>query len=305
MSAPRLSIRQMTDADIGAAALVRVAALEALARSEGRDEYGSRMPRAPLLERHILATDPGGSWLAEIDGLTVGYAQAFVRGDIWYLAQLFVLPHAQSLGAGREVLDRAYVYGTERGARVFAVTSSTSPVAHALYMRHGMYARGLGYRMRGPVAPLMSLDDSAAHIAFGPIANHADAVAALDRDVWGAERGREHARFAQGGFANEQASFVLADGGGVAGYGYVMDDGWIGPIAATAPEMQLQLLRAAAAWLTERGTEHAQCYCLSLNSIMLNAVLGAGWRVNEWSFLLASESFGQFDRYLPSGGLIL
>ena len=67
----------------------------------------------------------------------------------------------------------------------------------------------------------------------------------------------------------------------------------------------MDLLRAAAAWLTERGVEQAHCYCLSLNATLLTALLAAGWRVSEWSFLLSSAPFGQFDRYLPSGGMLL
>jgi hypothetical protein len=33
--------------------------------------------------------------------------------------------------------------------------------------------------------------------------------------------------------------------------------------------------------------------------------MSAGWRIKGWSFFLTSEPFGRFDRYLPSGGMIL
>ena len=306
MGAPSLSFRWMRDVDLAATMLVRKAANEEQMRSEGQVVAPGGPPRRPLLQSHLLRTDPDGSWVAEINDIVVGYAQAYVRGDIWYLSQFFVLPEAQSLGAGRGVLDRAVAYGRERSVRVYSVTSSTSPVAHALYARQGMYAIALGYRLSGPVEPLLTLDAPAAEYERRDgYAGQEDAFASLDRAVWGAERRDEHALFAVGGFADEEASYALACAGELVGYGYVMDDGWIGPIAAYEPGTQLPLLRLAAAWLSERGIEQGRGYCHSLNPTLLSAFLRAGWRINGWSFLLASAPFGRFDRYLPSGGLIL
>ncbi len=300
-----VNYRPMTEADLGATALVRKAANEWLARSEGRD-VDPHLPDRPLPQRHLLRTDPAGSWVAELDDVVVGCAQGSVRGDIWYLSQFFVLPEAQSLGVGQELLVRAQAYGRERGARVLSVTASTSQAAHGLYMRQGMYAVGVGYRLSGPIGPLRSLPEPADHdkrvVGCGALQ---DAMAALDRDVWGAERRQEHALFLAGGFAEQETSFALTSDGTLLGYGYAMDDGHIGPLAARAPETQLPLLRMAADWLMGRGVERGYCYCLSLNPTLMRAFLDAGWRIGGWSFFLASAPFGQFDRYLPSGGLLL
>ena len=116
-----ISYRRMVEADLASTALVRRAAISWLEHSEGREPDLPPIPPRPVIHAHILRTDPGGSWVGEINGLVLGYAQAFVRGDVWYLSQLFVQPEAHAHGLGRGVLDRALAYGDERGARVRAV----------------------------------------------------------------------------------------------------------------------------------------------------------------------------------------
>ncbi len=42
-----------------------------------------------------------------------------------------------------------------------------------------------------------------------------------------------------------------------------------------------------------------------LGEATTRAFLDAGWKIDRWTFLLASRAFGRFDRYLPSGGMLL
>ena len=69
---PAISYRLFTEADLSATTYVRKAALEALVRENGR-EPEPWMPRAPIMHRHLLETDPEGAWAAEIEGVLVGY----------------------------------------------------------------------------------------------------------------------------------------------------------------------------------------------------------------------------------------
>ncbi len=300
-----VTYRLMTEADLSAALYIRKAALDALERSEGR-EPRARLPGAQLAQLHLLRTDAEGSWIAEIDGVTVGYAQAFVRGDIWFLAQLFVDPDAQAHGVGQGLLERAQDYGHTRGARVVSVVSSTSRAAQALYMRRGMFGIGIGYRVTGPVEPLQRLPEPAGNQKrIADCSGWQDRIAELDREVWGAERRQEHAWLLAGGFAEAETSFALNRDGALLGYGHASSDGWIGMIAAYEPDSQLPLLRMAADWLAEREVETAHAYCISTNQTVLRALLESGWKIDGWTFLLASQPFGKLDRYVPSGGMLL
>jgi GNAT superfamily N-acetyltransferase len=316
----KVSFRLMTTADVSATTLVRRAAIAWLERTEGREPV--MRAQRPIVQNHFLRTDPGGCWVAELDGLVMGYAQAFVRGDIWSLAQLFVQPEAHGHGLGAGALARAALYAEARGARVRCVTASSSPVAHGLYVRQGMLATGLGYRLTGPVDVLRAQPDAregvrcatvdVASLSAREIARLIDDRAALDRDVWGAERRQDHALFldADNGFEEQAATFTLSDtatsdGGGLLGYGYAQDDGWFGMLAAREPGLQLPLLRMAGEWLAERGVERANCYVLSHNATVMRALVGSGWRIDGWSYFLTSAPFGQLDRYVPSGGMLL
>jgi GNAT superfamily N-acetyltransferase len=85
---------------------------------------------------HVLATDPGGSWVAESDdGTVVGLTQAFVRDDLWVLSLLGVAPQRQAKGTGKALLDAALAYGVKAGRGM--ILSSQDPRAMRRYSQAG------------------------------------------------------------------------------------------------------------------------------------------------------------------------
>ena len=296
--------RPMTPADIDATTYIRKAALEGLARSQGH-EPGPWTPRRYPHFEHLLRTDPDGAWVAESDGTVVGYAMGFTRGPVWFLAQLFVQPEVHAQTAGQELLRRAMDAGRARAARVFAVVSSTSPVAQALYMRSGMFGIAICYRMRGPVTALTALAP-ARDAVVQATEGWPERLGDLDRHAYGGERTADHQLYlAKAWGEQENLPFGLERGGRLVAYGYAMDDGHIGPFAAYEAADQLALLRVAGDWLASRGVEQANGFIPSCNPTVAGALLAGGWRIESWTFLKASERFGQLDCYLPGGGLLL
>jgi ribosomal protein S18 acetylase RimI-like enzyme len=293
--------RQMTDADIAVTAYVRKNALEALAASENRT-----MDWRPGLAghfAHLIRHDPQGSWVAEIDGLVVGYAQSFVRGDIWFLSQLFVQPEVHGSGIGHELLRRTQQYGRDRGATIFSVVSSRSPSAQPLYMRAGMFAIAAGYRMTGPVAPLLKLPHpNGARKRMVDCEGWQDRLSEMDIEVFGADRRVDHEYYLA--TLEDGEALALVRDGRFAGYAYVGREG-IGPLAAHEPADQLQLLRICADWLTEHSVESIGMFGITTNPTVMSALLDAGWRAEHVTFFKSSAPFGKFDRYQPYGGLLL
>jgi hypothetical protein len=162
--------------------------------------------------------------------------------------------------------------------------------------------------MQGELEPLRSLpepDATKKHIV--DCSGWQDGIAALDRATLGAERRQDHAWYISGeGSAGEEESFGLVRDGGLVGYAHaVSDGGFIAPLAAYEPADQLPLLKMGAEWLLDREVGSGTIWTISHNGTILGALLSAGWRVNGWSFLLASEPFGKFDRYHPAGGMLL
>jgi len=303
---PPATYRPFTEADIAAAAYVRKAALEQLAE-ERNVTMESWQPFEQTLLQHLLRTDPDCAWTAEVNGLFVGYAMGFVRGDIWFLSQLFVQPEVHTSGAGHGLLERSVEAGRARGARIISVVSSPSAAAHALYMRAGMFATGVLYRISGPVAALLALPEpDASRKAVVDCSGWQDRIADLDRVVWGAERPVDHAAYLRGAFAPEGGqSFALTRGADFLGYGYAAANGVVGPVAAYDAEDVLLLLRTAGEWLHGRDLEEAVLQIPSMNATALAPLLRSGWRLGRWTYLLTSAPFGQFDRYVAANGTML
>jgi ribosomal protein S18 acetylase RimI-like enzyme len=138
---------------------------------------------------HLLATDPGGSWVAEgEDGTVVGLAQALVRDDLWVLSLLGVATARQDRGTGKALLDAAVGYG--RDVANGLILCSRDPRAARRYLRAGfrlnpsVTAWGKVDRRRLPAVPgvrpgtpgdldaVADLDRRARHGAHGPDLDH-------------------------------------------------------------------------------------------------------------------------------------
>jgi hypothetical protein len=168
-----------------------------------------------------------------------------------------------------------------------------------------MFASGVGYRLSGPLAPLDELSAGGDEIVA---ASEMDgAIAALDREVFGTERRQDHARYSADATQPDRgSSFALLRGGEFRGYCYTFaGGGFIAPMATSEPADQLPLLRAAGAWLSQRGVSTGNLFVLSQNHTLMSALLDAGWRSQRWSFLLTSAPFAKFDRYHPAGAALL
>ncbi len=95
-----------------------------------RPRRGPRAPRALRRFARYLELDPGGQWVAEIDGDGGGHARtrSCARGS-GASALFAVAPEHQGRGVGRRLLDAALAYGD--GARGGWIMSSEDPRRHA------------------------------------------------------------------------------------------------------------------------------------------------------------------------------
>jgi GNAT superfamily N-acetyltransferase len=84
---------------------------------------------------YLCTTDPGGSWVAVDGDAVVGVAQAHLRGGVWVLATLGVVPGVQDRGVGRLLLDRSLEYGDRSSPG--AIFASPDPRAVHRYVQAG------------------------------------------------------------------------------------------------------------------------------------------------------------------------
>jgi GNAT superfamily N-acetyltransferase len=169
--------------------------------------------------RHLLATDPGGSWVAERDGELLGVVVSFVRDTMWLLASYAVVPGAQGLGLGRALLAPALEHG--RGCLRGMLNASSDPKALRRYHAAGfrlhphMFLRGSPDRSRIPVV------EKVREGGAGDI----DLMNSVDRQTRGAAHGPDHELLLS------QFRLVVSETASAQGYAYV--DRGVALLAAT------------------------------------------------------------------------
>ena len=217
-----------------------------LAQPEIPDDIGPIV----RLYNHLLDTDPSTFVVAERanggpPGASEGgsrieaFVAVVVRDGLWFLSMLFVLPHAQGRGLGRQLLEAVSRRGSATDGVRATATDSLQPISNALYASLGIVPRLPLFRLVGRPERRDALPELPGDIeiaAFGDIGADADGIGssaltgelnALDRDVLGFERPADHAFLAREG----RRGFLYCDRAGAArGYGYTSESGRVGPI---------------------------------------------------------------------------
>jgi GNAT superfamily N-acetyltransferase len=279
-------VRRMETRDVDAAFQVSIAAFDDLARRMGQPEDPpASVASGRLRVGRPLATDPGGSWVAERDGRIVGAATAIVREGVWGLSLLVVRPEAQSAGAGRELLARAYEYGD--GARGRIVLASSDARALRAYARLGLHlhpaltARGLARAEPVPELRPGTGDDL-------PLTE------AVDRAVRGAAHGEDILALVESG----GRLVVLPD----RGYA-VVRGGAVRLLAGFDTESAATLLRGCFALAD--GEESLVRWISSAQDWAILPCLDAGLElVGDGGAVFLGGDVGPFSPYLPSGAYL-
>jgi GNAT superfamily N-acetyltransferase len=146
VTAADATIRPLRPQDAAAAAAAARTSLEPLYPKEeaSAEEEAIRVAGATARVTHLQRTDPGGCWVAEVDGRVVGTAIGLIREGIWGFSLFALLPELQGLGIGTRLYEPALEYGA--GVPGGIILSSAHPAA----MRR--YARSPGYRLLPAVA---------------------------------------------------------------------------------------------------------------------------------------------------------
>jgi GNAT superfamily N-acetyltransferase len=308
---PRPDYRPARPEDLPACARVWSAALSDYLGRLNQPTFEPDLEPIRRLLAHLLATDPARFWVATrraddrpapgavgVDGQrVVGFASANVRGDLWFLAMLFVDPAEQAAGIGRSLLDR--VRDDVDGLALGTATDSAQPISNALYARLGIVPRvpvlHLVGRLDGPAA-LPGLRTGVTPVPFerlDPIDIGA-AIDALDERLLGHARREDHVWLESDG----RTGIAFREGGRVVGYGYASPVGRVGPVAATETADL-----AAFVGHVMRAVPAAGAHSLWIPGAAgetVEALLHVGFRLEAFPALLCwTRPFAPFDRYVP------
>ncbi len=134
-----VTYRRAADADLPRLFEVYRAALNGYLVPAGQEPVLEQNDQQPVYE-HLLRHDGERLWVAERDGEVVAWGSGLVRGDWWFLADLFVLPEAQGRGVGARLFELAGT-GAPAGAVRATVTDSLQPISNTLYAHRGLLPR--------------------------------------------------------------------------------------------------------------------------------------------------------------------
>jgi GNAT superfamily N-acetyltransferase len=234
---------------------------------------------------HLIATDPGGAWVAEEDGRVVGAALALDREGVWGLSLLVVLPDYQSGGIGKALLDAslAYADGGRRGAIILA---STDVRALRAYARVGFEAHPC---LDAAGTPAVAVPPAAVRAGDGRDLRLTERV---DQAIRGAAHGADLEAMLRAG----SRLFVIPE----RGYA-VLGAGAIRLVAALDDEAARDLVLAA---LHAADGECRVEWITSGQQWAIPPALDAGLALQPGGAVFVRGDVGPFSPYLPSGAYL-
>ncbi len=196
------------------------------------------LPRAETWVRrtlHLLATDPGGCWVAEDATGMVGMATSFVREQAWCLATYAVRPGLQSRGLGKQLLAGALHHG--RGCLRGMISALADPQAVRRYRRAG-FSLHPQMLLTGTVdrAAIPSIEK----VREGSVAD-TELMDSIDRQVREAAHGPDHQ------LMQSEWRWIVSDTTTGSGYAYLDANGRLELLAATNRRTAVRLLWTALA----------------------------------------------------------
>ncbi|HEY2475320.1 MAG TPA: GNAT family N-acetyltransferase [Candidatus Cybelea sp.] len=232
--------------------------------------------------------EQGTVWVARDASEIIGIAIAHDTEDERYAGDLFVEPSYRGRGVARELLGEVFRDCEDR-ARSMLVDPS-DPACVALALRQRLPVRESLVRLAGAIPREEELAKMAAgdyHFGVDPIdpSAHAFGLRALDRQIRGTARERDHVDLA----LRATGSGFFLNGEFVA-YAYVWPDGRLGPIACASQNYFVQILAYALLTLTRR---YSASWCTMLvpgsNLRVARAALRGGLRITQ-TLAISSDS---------------
>lgn len=289
------NVRPARESDLIAADSLIVHAINNLTERHGFGQFAS--PSSPSFQAFSLRDDPQGLWVSEDDGVLVGFAFAWVRDDLWVLAQLFVSPDYQEGGVGTELLARTLAHADANGcARRALITFSFNRVSQALYMRCGLL----------PTVPIYFFAAESARVRTRPVNGlrgvrvdkHVDLpkLAEIDRLAFGVTREKHHT-YLLGDEAT--CGFGLFVDGESVGYAYVSKAGHVGPVAVLDDRLLGDAFETALGLAAQVGAPQVSAFLPSTARPAIVRAVEHRMRITLPMVAMANDDFGHWTRYLP------
>lgn len=295
------SLRPATEADTPAVFRLFLRSVRDLAFRQGTrpmadgddpDVIATVWPQRQSMFEH-LARSAHQFWLAERDDKILGYARSILRDGMLELTEFFVSPAAQSVGIGRQLLERVFV---GEDVRFRTIIASTDTRAQARYLKAGVY----------PLFPIYHFirkaeaSDVTSELHFEPLQPAAvtlEKLAELDSEVLGYRRDVDHRWF-----LGNRDGYLIYHGRSLLGYGYVSRGGGGGPFVLLDSADYPAVLSQAETLAARNGQAEISFGVPMVNRAAVAYLLQRGYRIDPSALLYMSDSdASSLDRYIVTG----
>lgn len=242
-------------------------------------EWPDPQPRPPQRNgfwvertRHALRTDPGGCWVAELDGRVVGCAVSRVRELMWILSSFAVATGMQGQGVGVQLLAAAMHHG--RGCLRGMLAASADPRAVRRY-------RLAGFSLHPQMVLAGEVDRSSLPVVERVregTAGDIDLMNSIDRQTRGAAHLSDHESLLA------QFRLLVSERSNSEGYAYVDDTGQPVLVAATSRRTASDLVWEALA-ATRPGERVEVPHVTAANEWAVDVGLAARLSVHQSGYL--------------------
>jgi len=306
MNSPRITLRQARPGDMLGCARVFVRAATDLSR-----RLSTQPPQIPPADMafalaHLQRTDPKGFHVAERNGRVVAFASTILRGNTHFLSMFWVLPTLQSHGIGRRLLTRAFERPNPPVKAVRCVFASLDTRAQALYLKFGMYPRGMFYLIKGAPKP-SPRPRLAVHLEpigeVGKTSREMLAIAARFDRTFRTTRRDPDLRYVMS--LPGARFFVARARGSIIGYAVLNEKGRLGPAGVIDPRYSAGLAWATLEAARKMRVEDMIIQVPGVNAGALETFFRAGLKTQFFGAWMSAKPIGSFEAYVLAGGMLL
>ncbi len=238
---------------------------------------------------HIACT-ASEFWIAENDGMAIGYARSIRRSGSQELTEFFVMPGEQSAGVGSELFRRAF---PDEPATHRSIIATLDDRAQIRYLKAGMAGRfPIKYFSREPEPVKLEGDLVPERLNLTP--EVMDELRQIDLALIGHERPEDHQWL-----AGDRDGFAYRRDGRIVGYGYVGEAS--GPFALLEARDFPDALAHAENHAFNRWERFGVEVPL-VNRAAIRHLLARGYVMDSFTAIFMSDrEFGDFGRYIFFG----
>lgn len=295
-----MDYRHAKVSDIPEVAEVFATAIDDIDRKHGF--YEKPTPKSPSPQYAFwLKKNPGAFWVAEDRGQVVGYTFSFLRGSLWFLADLFILPERQGKGIGGTLIKKTL--GSWRQSRITnraLITPAFNRASVSLYMRYEMLPRQPVYFATAPREAVERglRDKEVKELEVEEVKNFRASSPILDKVhklALGIPSGWHNEFFFE---VLKSRCVIFKKRGRLEGYSFVRSDGRLGPLvvrsaSSFAPAFDLTLREAV-----ESKAEKVMMLFPGTNRGAVRMGMKRGFRIDYPLLFLSSRPMGDFENYL-------